>query len=106
MVAMRKRQPSEPPRFHPGRMVYTPGALRLVRGDAAILYRYICRHVRGDWGDLDPEDKAVNERALKTGGRLLSAYTLPGNHRIWVITEASDRPLVRELTTVLLPDEY
>jgi hypothetical protein len=106
MVAMPKRRPPEPPRFQPGQMVCTPGALRLVEGDAAILYRYILRHIRGDWGELDDEDKAANERALKSGARLLSAYTLPGKGRIWIITEASERPLVRQLTTVLLPDEY
>jgi hypothetical protein len=75
--------------------------------DLLQLNTYLLRHVRGDWGELDAEDKAANERALQTGGRLLSAYTLPSGDRIWIITEATGgHPLVRELTTVLLPDEY
>ena len=57
------------------------------------------RHLRGDWGDLCPEDRAENEFSLKKGFRLLSAYN--GNHKIWIITESD-----RSVTTVLFPDEY
>lgn len=35
------------------------------------------------------------------GFRLLSAYTLPTSHRIWIITEAD-----RSSTCILLPEEY
>jgi hypothetical protein len=38
---------------------------------------------------------------LKHGFRLLSAYTLPGGCKIWIITEAD-----RSATTILLPEEY
>ncbi len=59
------------------------------------------RHVTGDWGDLDPADRAENELSLRAGFRLLSAYALPDGTRIWLITEAD-----RSATTLLLPDEY
>jgi hypothetical protein len=32
---------------------------------------------------------------------LLSAYDIPPNHRLWIITEAD-----RRSTTLLLPEEY
>jgi hypothetical protein len=64
------------------------------------------RHVSGDWGDLDPEDKARNDEAIAHEGdpdnqqRVLSAYELHGR-KVWVITEWN-----RSETTVLLPSEY
>ena len=60
----------------------------------------IGRHVKGDWGDLDDEDKQANQRALIDGGRLFSAYVKDGQ-KIYVITEAD-----RSATTVLFAEEY
>lgn len=59
------------------------------------------RHASGDWGDLCPEDKAINERALLQGQRLLSVYKTKLGVRYYIITEAD-----RSVTTVLLPDDY
>ena len=64
------------------------------------------RHVKGDWGEVDDEDKQSNDQALKQGTRLLSAYNddrFPRNGvaTIWIITEAD-----RSVTTILFPDEY
>ncbi|MFQ5812041.1 MAG: hypothetical protein ACE5JC_10440 [Candidatus Zixiibacteriota bacterium] len=62
---------------------------------------FIQRHVAGDWGDLDDQDRRANEEALRVGNRLLSAYRTKRGERIWVITEWD-----RSATTILLPDEY
>lgn len=60
------------------------------------------RHIRGDWGDMTPEDKEENEHALKEGNlRLFSAYENLELPKIWIITESD-----RSATTVLFPDEY
>ena len=63
------------------------------------------RHLSGDWGDLDKEDKALNEEALKSGGRLHSAYKIPESFKtedkLWIITEAD-----RSVTTILFPSDY
>ncbi len=59
------------------------------------------RHVTGDWGDLEDEDKEENELSVKEGFRILSAYELETDVKIWVITEWD-----RSATTILLPDEY
>ena len=61
----------------------------------------LSRHLNGDWGDVDEADKAANNRALRYGDRLLSAYHAPDGTRFWIITEAD-----RSCTTVLLPDNY
>ena len=51
---------------------------------------------------VDKEDWAANDRALKDGERLLSAYALPETgEKVWVITEWD-----RSATTLLLPSEY
>jgi len=61
----------------------------------------LTRHVHGDWGDLDNHDRAVNARALRDGGRLMSVYKFDDGLTHWVITEAD-----RSVTTVLLPHDY
>ena len=73
---------------------------------AGFIQKSLNRHVKGDWGDLDSEDKQANDRSLKEGTRLLSAYNddrFPqhGVATVWIITEAD-----RSATTILFPDEY
>jgi hypothetical protein len=87
------------PNFPLGTLVATPGALESLHPeDVAAAVR---RHLLGDWGELDDEDRAENERALRDGSRLLSAHRDRHGTGFWVITEAD-----RKATTVLLPDEY
>ena len=49
----------------------------------------------------DPEDVQSNERALRGGGRLFSAYRSSQDIKFWIITECD-----RSVTTVLLPKDY
>lgn len=89
------------PRFPLGRLVATPGALEALNEAAESFWQYVTRHSNCDWGDISRADKTENELSLKEGFRLLSAYTLPGGRKIWIITEAD-----RSATTILLPEEY
>ena len=82
-------------------MVATPGALESLKVAQQNPVELISRHVKGDWGDLDEEDRQENELSLKQGFRILSAYTLPTGVKVWIITEAD-----RSSTTILLPSEY
>ncbi len=59
--------------FPLGQLVATRGVLKL----AVELWPLIVRHARGDWGDLEAEDRAANDRAVCFGGRIFSAYTVP-----------------------------
>lgn len=84
-----------------GQIVSTPGALAALEAAGEYGLTYLRRHQCGDWGDLDPHDWAANDYALRTGSRILSAYTLPTEVCVWIITEWD-----RSCTTFLLPDEY
>jgi hypothetical protein len=89
------------PTFPLGQVVATPGALSALAEAGQTPLEFIARHATGDWGDLGEEDRRENERSLRDGCRLLSAYRLQDGTKIWVITEAD-----RSSTTLLLPEEY
>ncbi len=92
-------------KFKFGKLMMTRGVNDKVAEDtmfAKFVTDSLKRHVRGDWGDLNQEDKDENESALKEGDlRLFSAYESTGLPKIWIITEAD-----RSVTTILFPDEY
>lgn len=94
------------PLFKPGRVVATPGALEALEQAGQSVWEFLTRHLAGDWGVVDSEDKAANDEALKDGSRLLSAYILTTGEKIWIITEAEDDNGNREASTALLPSEY
>lgn len=73
----------------------------------AAMRRMIAWHVNGQWGDIDAHDVKVNEDAVKSGARILSEYTVAGV-RLWVISDAAwtNDPSVREVTTILRPEDY
>jgi hypothetical protein len=94
------------PRFSLGQQVATPGALKAIHEAGQSAIQLLARHAACDWGDLDDEDKRLNDEALKDGSRLLSAYMLKTGVRIYCITEAADDDGNRAATTILRADEY
>ncbi|NWB99479.1 hypothetical protein HX882_26660 [Pseudomonas gingeri] len=84
-------------------MLMTRGVAELVQQGQLDTQLYLNRHLAGDWGELDEDDKQSNEEALHNGTRLLSAYDIDAgdNRRLYIITEAD-----RRVTTLLLPYEY
>lgn len=89
-------------KFNLGGLMITPGAAEAIEADGQYPLEFVVRHVTGDWGELDDEDKETNETALQYGYRLLSAYrTKESQTKIWIITESD-----RSVTTILLPEEY
>jgi hypothetical protein len=97
---------NETKKFSLGRIVATPGALETLRDSGQEAGIFLARHVTGDWGDLDQEDRQANDAALIDGSRLLSAYMTAKSERLWIITEAINEFGLRYLTTLLLPSEY
>ena len=87
------------PKFPLGQVVITANAARTLRQEDVVIA--IRRHARGDWGELDEQDRQQNQAALKEGTRLLSAYHASNGVKFWIITEWN-----REVTTVLLPEDY
>jgi len=99
---MRKQRNEE--LFFLGRLFTTRGIYKQMVASLkfrSFVRESLARHLRGDWGDLCPEDWDANQKALLHGGRLFSAYEEEGMPRIWIITEAD-----RSVTTVLFPEEY
>ena len=94
------------PKFNLGRILATPGALDALQESGQNVTVFLARHVRGDWGEVDAEDKLANDQSLVDGSRLLSAYRTLKNTRIWIITEAADDHGHRVATTCLTPQEY
>jgi hypothetical protein len=60
--------------FPLGVVMATPAALSLLYEHDTDPTELLDRHQSGDWGDLCMEDRKMNERDLREGGRLLSAY--------------------------------
>lgn len=96
--AVASRQPDIT--FPLGRLLITPGAQSALESCDYSPLNLLFRHKRGDWGDISPEDRGENERAIRNGDRIFSAYNLD-EFKFWVITEAD-----RSATTILLPEEY
>jgi hypothetical protein len=86
-------------KFKTGQIVTTANALNQLTYDDILAG--LLRHVTGDWGDLDADDRQENDLALERGTRLLSAYQAGNGVKFWIITEAD-----RSSTTVLLPEDY
>lgn len=85
--------------FSLGRTVITRNAAETIDPDdvsAALM-----RHTAKDWGDLCAEDWESNDRAVRGGGRILSAYKDRNGVKFWIITDAG-----HEVTTILLPEDY
>jgi hypothetical protein len=86
--------------FSLGSVVISRNCLAYVQEMGIDIFGILTRHASGDWGDVDPEDRAANEVAIFTPARIFSVYEL-SQGRIWVITEAD-----RSSTCVMLPRDY
>ena len=94
-------------KFKLGQMVATWDVDHLMRTEEdfkTFVFACLERYRKCDWGDLEADDKELNNEAVNNGvDRILASY----NHtkhplwRIWIITEAD-----RSATTILFPHEY
>ena len=87
--------------FPLGQIVATPAALEAIEAAGQTPDFFLAKHASGDWGEVSKGDKKLNDEALVSGERLLSAYRTLRNERIWVITEAD-----RSSSCLLKPEEY
>ena len=85
--------------FQPGSLFITPNAAKAVHSSDVI--DALARHLQQDWGLVDGEDSAANDRAVAEGARILSAYRDRYGTKFWIITESD-----RSVTSVLLPEDY
>jgi hypothetical protein len=94
------------PKFNLGQIVATPAALKALEDAGQSPDFFLDRHLQSDWGEVNAEDKQLNDQALVDGSRLLSAYKTLKGERLWIITEAADDEGKRAATTILTPSEY
>jgi hypothetical protein len=85
--------------FSIGASVATPRAVRTIEAYKINWLTFLHRHVTGDWGDLDEQDKRENDLPVQKSFRILSAYGR-GDRKLWILTEAD-----RSVTTILRPEE-
>ena len=95
-----------PASFSLGRIFATPGALEAIADSGETAAEFLARHMHRDWGCVSPGDARLNDEALQSGCRILSAYETQQGTRLWIITEAADESGHRAATTILLPQEY
>ncbi len=86
-------------KFPLGRLCATAKVAALVSSED--MSKALFRHALGDWGLVDEHDKAANDAAMKSDGRLLSVYKDSAGTDFWIITEAG-----RSATMIFLPEEY
>lgn len=86
--------------FELGAVCATPAAVAVLEEAGVFFMQLVARHVRGDFGNVCPDDAEANREAIENGSRILSSYPV-GNQDVWVITEAD-----RSVTTILLPSDY
>ena len=87
-------------KFPAGNTRATQAAMQAMQQAGHIASEFLARHVQGDWGDHDDEQKSQNDQNLADGGALHSIYHLSDGQEIWVFTEAD-----RSQTTILLPSD-
>lgn len=71
------------------------------------VFKCLRRFMNDDWGELEEEDKRLNDDALKNGDRIMASYNYDkeGKDRVWIIADAEDEEKKR-IVTILLPEEY
>ncbi len=90
-----------PRKFSLGVVNVSPAAVEALFRTDASLTLLLKWHVSGDFGEMCYDDKIVNEKSIKAGGRVLSSYPLDDSTVLWIITEAG-----WQQTAVMVREEY
>lgn len=87
-------------KFSLGQLVATPGALAVLADAGQSTLSPVARHSSGDWGEVCRDDARLNDQAVCSGDRIVSAYTVAGV-KLYLITESD-----RSSTCLLRADAY
>lgn len=93
-------------KFDIGKVVMTRGVSDKMADDtgfAQFVSKSLNRYLDCDWGEMDAEDKKMNDSAVvNNDDRIFASYKDQENGwTVWFITEWD-----RSATTILFPDEY
>lgn len=90
------------PLFPHGRMFLTESIVKLAREGQADILKCLDRHLSGDWGDIQPMRRDMNDVALaQECGAIISRYELSPDVKIVIVTTAD-----RSLTKLMLLPEF
>jgi hypothetical protein len=84
-----------------GEIIVTPRAASALEKAEETSEAYVRRHAHGDWGGVSEQGRARNERAVKEGLQVDSAYRTSAGTILWVNTTAD-----RRTTVVCVPQDY
>ncbi|GKS83660.1 methyltransferase [Acidovorax sp. SUPP2522] len=98
-TGMRAAQPSHP-LFSTGTLKLSDKVQWLDSKGLVDPHRYLHRHLRGDWGEMDDEGRRANDAAFQSGGLLTSRYAVTRRLSLVVVTNGD-----RSLTVIQLPEE-
>lgn len=107
--------------FSAGSVYATPDAIALMQLHGFSMAVLLNRFLHGDFGDIHPDDLALNKNAIFDGSRVMGVYRLASPEQIsatanakrqtlptvWIISDAVEGdPRQREVTTFLTPENY
>lgn len=75
-----------PTRFALGQVVPTPRALETLDSAGMSLDAFLARHQAGDWGDVSPAQRQLNDQAARSEGHVSSTFVLPHGERLTIFT--------------------
>lgn len=73
-------------RFETGTVAVTPRAEAALAESGQLLAEYLRRHAEGDWTDLDPPQRELNEEGIRQGFNVVSHFQLPRGGRLMLVT--------------------
>jgi hypothetical protein len=85
--------------FSLGHVLVTPAVVEHLTSNRFSYLRLVLRHMNGDWGEVETDDREMNKSAVLDGGGILSIYDIAGTE-ICIFTRAD-----RRYTSVLLASE-
>ncbi len=65
------------------------------------IFKALYRYMQRDWGDVDADGKAANDKAAQDGHRIVAIYTAASGERFWILTGSGHRR-----TMITLPSEF
>jgi hypothetical protein len=93
------------PLFDLGPVLITPAVLAFLLKHAICPAALLSRHQCGDWGSVGRTEAKANDRALRSGARLMGVHVI-GHVVVWVVTEAASQGGSKTSTRLLFPEEY
>ena len=85
--------------FDAGYVIRTTHAIHAMREAHVSEWSLLERHESGDFGCVSPFQRLINRQRIRSHGRVVSVYPLPG-HSLCVVTDLDERT-----TTVCTPQE-